>query len=233
DVIMSLAGRTQNPLPQIVPARFGGFGGPAGLADFITREHIDAVVDATHPFAARMSANAVAACVSTNTPLLSLRRPAWRQKPGDNWQCVTNYSQARTALGHDQKTVFLSIGRLNLSAFADLPQHSYIARTIDPPGDITLPPNIKFAHDRGPFDLPSELSFFKENAIDIIVSKNSGGTATYAKIEAARLLQRPVIMIDRPHKPSGNVFDKPEDVLNCLMAHANTHHAMTFSDRGV
>ncbi|MEO1206500.1 MAG: cobalt-precorrin-6A reductase [Pseudomonadota bacterium] len=233
DVTISLAGRTTSPLPQAVPVRFGGFGGVEGFKTYVRNDRMQAVIDATHPFAASMSANAVRACGDLNMPLISLTRPPWMKTPGDIWIDACDYDAAAASLGSRPKTVFLSVGRLNLSEFAKAPHHTYIARTIDPPGDIPLPPHIRFVFDRGPFELTTETAFLREVAIDVVVSKNSGGPATYPKIEAARNLSLPVVMISRPNKPTGNhVVASQEDAIAALEG-LRDHAATPFSLRGV
>ena len=197
---LSLAGRTASPATPPIPYRIGGFGGWEGLAAWIKAEGVGAMVDATHPFAARISANALRAADATGAAFASLIRPAWTAQEGDRWTLVPSPEAAAAALGATPRTVFLATGRLELPAFAAAPQHSYIARVIDHPGDVALPPRIDFIYDRGPFDAAAEARLLKERRADIVVSKNSGGAATYGKIEAARLLRLPVVMIERPHK---------------------------------
>ena len=205
EATLSLAGATANPAPAPIPQRVGGFGGADGLAAYIARERIGAVVDATHPFAARMSANAVAACRAANTPLVLFTRPPWTREPGDRWVEVATMDEAVHALGNRPKTVLLTQGRLQLAAFLSAPQHRYIVRAIDRPDEIDALPNCKLILARGPFSLGDELALMKRERIEALVTKNSGGRATYAKIEAARQLGLPVVMIARPHKPAGHV----------------------------
>jgi precorrin-6A/cobalt-precorrin-6A reductase len=203
---LSLAGRTSAPLSQPVPARVGGFGGREGLEAWLRQEQIEAVIDATHPFAVNIAANAVAATEALALPLGSLKRPAWQPVPGDRWTIVETAEKAAAALGDAPRRVFLTAGRLELPAFAAAPQHTYLARTIDPPGDVPLPPRIRFLNDRGPFEAGEEDRLLASERIDVLVSKNSGGSATYAKIEASRRLGLPVVMIARPEKPSGHAL---------------------------
>jgi precorrin-6A/cobalt-precorrin-6A reductase len=205
DATLSLAGRTSSPRPQPVPTRIGGFGGADGLAQFVSAQAIDVVIDATHPYADQISANAVAACAKAGVPLVSIVRPAWQAEARDRWQVVATADEAANALGATPRCVFLSLGRLDLHAFAPASHHHYIARTIDPPQQKELPTDIRFLQARGPFDLADELRLLRDEEIEIVVSKNSGGTATYAKIEAARQLGLPVVMIARPHKAAGHV----------------------------
>jgi precorrin-6A/cobalt-precorrin-6A reductase len=201
--ILSLAGRTTKPRPQPIATRIGGFGGIDGLARFLRNDKIEAVVDATHPYADQMSAHVVAACRETGVPLASLVRPEWQRHADDRWQVVADASAAATALGAEPRRVFLSLGRQDLDAFAAAPQHHYLARLIDLPEQTVLPPDLRLLQARGPFDRADEERLQKEQRIDVMVSKNAGGTATYAKIEAARALRLPVVMIARPHKPAG------------------------------
>jgi precorrin-6A/cobalt-precorrin-6A reductase len=227
DATLSFAGRTANPRPQPLPTRIGGFGGVEGLARWLRDEKIDAVIDATHPYAARMSANAVAACEVTGLPLGSIVRPAWQRQEDDSWRIVPTAEAAAAALGKSPLRVFLSLGRQELHAFAAAPQHRYVARTIERPDETALPPNIRILQARGPFDRDSEARLLSDQEIDVIVSKNSGGRATYAKIEAARELGLPVVMIARPDKPAGHVLGGPEEALTWL------HDRAPASRRGV
>lgn len=210
DAILSLAGRTSNPRLQPIATRVGGFGGADGLAAFVTEHRIDAVVDATHPYAARMSANAVMGCRQAGIALASLVRPPWTMERGDNWKIVPTTVAAALALGAAPQRVFLSLGRQDLHAFAAFPRHHYIARLIELPQQASLPHNLVLLQQRGPFDFDAELHLLKTRKIGVIVSKNSGGAATYPKIEAARVLGLPVIMIGRPAKPAGHVVKSAE-----------------------
>ncbi len=224
---LSLAGRTSNPKAQPLGTRIGGFGGVEGLIHWLRDEKADAVIDATHPYAAQMSANAVAACAQTGVPLGSIVRPPWRRLEDDSWRVVPTAEAAAAALGKTPLRVFLSLGRQDLHAFASAPQHRYIARTIEIPEQAALPPNLKILQARGPFDRDSEAKLLSDEEIDVIVSKNSGGTATYAKIDAARELDLPVIMIARPDKPAGQVLGSPEEAVAWL------HGCAPGSRRGV
>jgi len=211
DPILSLAGRTATPAPQPIKTRSGGFGGIDGLVRYLRDEKIDAVIDATHPYADQMSAHAVSACAATGLPLTSIVRGAWRQVAGDRWQDVPDTDAAARALGPAPRRVFLSLGRQELHAFGAAPQHHYIARVIEAPAHADLPPDLKVIQARGPFDLAAETRLLSDEKIEVMVSKNAGGPATYAKIEAARALGLPVIMIARPHKPAGHVIATAEE----------------------
>lgn len=227
DATLSLAGRTSNPRPQPLATRVGGFGGVEGLTQWLRDEKADAVIDATHPYAAQMSTNAVAACTQAGRPLGSIVRPPWQRLEDDSWRIVPTAEAAAAALGKTPLRVFLSLGRQDLHAFAAAPQHRYVARTIEVPEQAALPPNLRVLQARGPFDRDSEARLLAKEEIDVIVSKNSGGTATYAKIEAARELDLPVIMIARPDKPAGHVLGSPEEAVTWL------HGCAPGSRRGV
>jgi precorrin-6A/cobalt-precorrin-6A reductase len=214
--ILSLAGRTANPRPQPIATRTGGFGGVDGLVDFLRREAIDSTVDATHPYADQMSAHAVAACGKTGVPLASLVRPEWQAHDGDRWQRVPSPEAAAEALGAAPQRVFLTLGRQDLHVFAAAPQHHYIARLIERPEQTSLPPDLRLIQARGPFDVAAERRLLIDERIDVLVSKNSGGTATYAKIAAARALALPVIMIARPHKPARQTMTEVDEVVRWL-----------------
>jgi precorrin-6A/cobalt-precorrin-6A reductase len=201
--ILSMAGRTSDPRPLPIPTRIGGFGGVEGLARFLREERIETVIDATHPFAAVMSRNAAAACGQTGVPLLALRRPAWRQQEGDRWIEVASMAEAVRALGDTSRRVFLTVGRLELPPFAAAPQHVYLVRTIEPIGNALPVPNVVALQDRAPFDEAAERALMERERIDVVVTKNSGGAATYPKIAAARALGLPVIVVARPEKPRG------------------------------
>jgi len=196
--LLSLAGRTQNPAPSPIPCRIGGFGGAEGLATFLRDNQFDALIDATHPFAAQISANARAASAASGAPLLVFSRPAWAPQEGDDWREVANVTAAVAALGAAPRRVFLTQGRLQLAAFAAAPQHFYLVRAIDEPAELRLLPHHKFISARGPFTLESERDLMRDENIELLVSKNSGGGATAAKLVAAREVKIPVILIARP-----------------------------------
>lgn len=198
DGVVSLAGRTSAPLPVALPTRIGGFGGVEGLTHYLAETGVTHVVDATHPFAARISANARAACAALGLPLLRLARESWRKAPGDRWIEVADNAAAARALGAAPRRVFLSIGRQGVADFRAAPQHEYLLRTIEPPEAGDLPPHCDVIFARGPFALEDEITLLRARRIDCLVSKNSGGALTYAKIEAARLLGVEVVMIAPP-----------------------------------
>lgn len=202
--ILSLAGVTRAPhLPKIA-VKIGGFGGVDGLRHWLQQNAIDVVIDATHPFAATMSHNAAFACSALNLPLLRLERPAWHPTPQDNWHTVASLQAAAQLLdtptlwAKKQLTVFLTTGRKETSPFQAAPQHHYVLRSIEAPNVAALPPHTTLITARGPFDLTAELATMRYYQFDCIVTKNSGGSATFPKIEAARQLGIPVIMVNRP-----------------------------------
>jgi len=202
EVVSSLAGRTQQPFtPKTGTVRIGGFGGAAGLATFLLDRPIDLLIDATHPFAAQISANAAVAAAECNVPYLMLVRPAWESVEGDRWIEVASHSEAAIALLGQSQRVFLTIGRQELAAFAGLDAIWFLMRAIDPPALNTPVPNGKLLLARGPFTLEDERKLLLEYKIDTIVSKNSGGGANYAKIAAARELGLPIVMVQRPPIP--------------------------------
>ena len=211
---LSLAGRTTEPRPEPVATRIGGFGGAEGLARWLAENGIAAVIDATHPFAARISANAAEACRVGAVPLLAVRRPAWARQPGDEWREVPTVAACVEALGSAPRRVFLTIGRQEVSAFVRAPQHAYVVRTIEPVGDALPVPNIVTVSARGPFTLEDETRFMREAAIEVLVTKNSGGAATYPKIEAARRLGLPVVIVARPALPD---LPSVEDAAGALL----------------
>ncbi len=202
DPLLSMAGRTSEPRPAPIATRIGGFGGVEGLARFLAEERIEAIVDATHPFAAVMSRNAAEACVRTQVPLLALRRPPWVPQEGDIWTEVPSMTEAVAALGEKPRRVFLTVGRLELPPFAAAPQHTYVVRTIEPIGDALPVPDVIAIQDRAPFDEAAERALMQRERIEVVVTKNSGGAATYSKMAAARALGLPVIVVARPEKPA-------------------------------
>jgi precorrin-6A/cobalt-precorrin-6A reductase len=221
--VVSLAGRTSAPKPLAVPTRIGGFGGVAGLMRWLQKHGAGAVVDATHPYAAVMARHAAEACATLGIPFLALRRPPWRAQPGDRWTEVTDMAEAAQAIGPQPRRVFLTVGRLELDAFAAAPQHSYLVRTIEPLEDALALPRLTAIRDRGPFDAAAEEALMRREGIEVLVTKNSGGTATYGKIAAARALGLPVIVAARPHKPEVASVERPEEVLAWIAAHLETH----------
>jgi precorrin-6A/cobalt-precorrin-6A reductase len=198
---LSYAGRVERPKPQPVPVRIGGFGGAAGLAEYLRSHAITHLVDATHPFAAEISTNAVSAANQTNTPLLALTRPAWQPQPGDSWHNVADIPAAVAALATPPRRILLALGRMHLAAFAAQPQHHYVLRLVDPPQTPPPLPDHHILIDRGPFTAPADETLLRTHKIEMIVCKNAGGSGAEAKLIAARALGLPVLMINRPALP--------------------------------
>ncbi|WP_296744871.1 cobalt-precorrin-6A reductase [Mesorhizobium sp.] len=216
DAIYSYGGRTRAPARQPLPIRVGGFGGASGLAAYIRQKNITHVVDATHPFAAAMSSNAVAACATTGTPLLALERAPWTKGSGDNWIEVSDISAAVAALPDEPTRVFLAIGRQHIAAFGAKPQHAYVLRFVDPPDSAPPFPQADITVSRGPFVLADELETMQSRHIGWIVARNAGGAGARAKIDAARVLGLPIIMIARPQLPERPRTESIADVLRWL-----------------
>ena len=198
DVVLSLAGRTADPAPQPVPVRSGGFGGAEGLARYLRDEAIDLMIDATHPFASRISVNAVEAAAQCAIPAFALRRPVWTPVEGDDWLSVHSVPQAIAALGVAPLRVFLATGRQEAHHADAAPHHHYWVRSVDPVDPPLTAPDVSYIRSRGPFRLDDELETLRRHRIEAIIAKNSGGEATYGKLAAARALQVPVILIRTP-----------------------------------
>ncbi|MFG6178291.1 cobalt-precorrin-6A reductase [Halomonas sp. THAF12] len=226
--LFSYAGRVTAPKPQPLPTRVGGFGGVDGLAAFLAAERITHLVDATHPFAERMSRHAVAAAERLGIALLALTRPPWAPqhgdggKPGDcgqqgdRWQRVDSIGAAVSALSGPPQRVLLAIGRMHLAAFAARPEHHYVLRLVDLPVDPPPLPRHTLTVDRGPFTLEGDLALLREHGVERLVCKNAGGAGAAAKLEAARALGLPVVMIDRPALPPRLETHAIDDVLEWL-----------------
>ncbi|WP_442754933.1 cobalt-precorrin-6A reductase [Methylocystis sp. JAN1] len=217
DAVASLAGRTSAPMALALPTRVGGFGGVAGLQLYLEEQRITHVIDATHPFAAQMSANAQAACAALGLPMIAYAREPWRRAPGDDWIEVADSAAAVHALGAAPRRVFLTIGRQGVADFRAAPQHDYLLRVIEPPEAKDLPPNCKVFSARGPFAREDEVALMREKGVEMVVSKNSGGALTYAKIEAARQLGLPVVMIEPPPR-AGVTLAHDLDAVMALLA---------------
>lgn len=210
---VSLAGRTSAPMTQALPTRIGGFGGVEGLKRYLITARITHVVDATHPFAAQMSANAEAACAALSLPLIVYARAPWTPTPEDRWIDVAGNAQAVAVLGEAPRRVFLTIGRQGVADFRAAPQHDYLLRVIEPPAAADLPPVCEVFAARGPFAVEDEIRLMRDRRIEIVVSKNSGGPLTYAKIEAARALYLPVVMIAPPRRTGVAIAHDPDAVM--------------------
>ncbi|MER5171423.1 cobalt-precorrin-6A reductase [Thioclava kandeliae] len=214
--VYSYAGRTQSPVAQPLPLRVGGFGGVDGLRAYMAREAITHVIDATHPFAAQMSRNAIAACRAQGVALCGFERLPWVAQTGDRWTSVPDMEAAASALPIEAKRVFLAIGRQHIGLFGAVPQHHYLLRLVDPP-TLPLPvPDCRVVLARGPFLEDEDLALLQEHRIDLVVAKNAGGTGARAKIDAARRLGLPVLMIERPETGARLVFHAAEDVMGWL-----------------
>jgi precorrin-6A/cobalt-precorrin-6A reductase len=197
-VISSLAGRVSNPALPAGEVRVGGFGGVAGLAAYARAENVGAVVDATHPFAETISAHAVEACAEAGLPLLRLARPAWTPRDGDDWHDAGSLGEAAAVLPGLGSRVFLTTGRQGLGAFAALDRLWFLIRCVDPPDGGLLPVNREVLLARGPYQREPERALMRRHRIDVLVTKNSGGPLTEGKLDAARDLGIPVVMISRP-----------------------------------
>jgi precorrin-6A/cobalt-precorrin-6A reductase len=213
--VYSYAGRTDAPMGQPIHMRVGGFGGVAGLRAYMAAEGITHVIDATHPFAAEMSTNAVAACTASAVPLIALERAPWVAGEGDRWTWVPDMAAAVAALAGPPRRVFLAIGRQHVDAFAAQPQHHYLLRLVDPPTGA-VPFQAKVIVARGPFDVAGDTALMREHKTEIVVAKNAGGKGAVAKIAAARALGLPVVMIERPSLPQRRVARTVAEVMAWL-----------------
>lgn len=220
DAVYSYAGRTQNPILPPLPTRMGGFGGAEGLTGYLRAEGFTHLIDATHPFAATISQNAVAASARAGVPMIALERPPWRPQPGDRWRGVADFAAAARALPGDGSGVFLAIGRQQLAPFQGL-HHRWMLRFAEvashPLRDATL------IVSRGPFTVAGDIALMQRHGIRHLVTKNAGGHAAEAKLAAARELGLPVVMIDRPALPPRPIAATVAGVMDWLHA----------ADRGV
>ena len=203
DVTYSLAGRTRRPAAVPVAVRTGGFGGPEGLEAYLRSEGIGLVVDATHPYAVEISAHAAVACDRASLPRLVLDRPRWTRRTGDRWVEVPDAESAARALSALGKRALLTVGSRGLAPYAKVEDAEFVVRAVEPPSAVLDPSRFEVVLDRGPFDYESERRLLESRRIDVVVSKNSGGSAARAKVDAARALGLPVVMIARPPPPSG------------------------------
>lgn len=201
DVLSSLAGRVRSPRLPEGPVRIGGFGGPDALAAFLRAEGFTAVVDATHPFAAGITASAVQATAHAGVPLLILRRPGW--DPDPSWHVVAEIGAAATAVrGWPGEGVFLTTGRRDLAAFAADDAHTFLVRAVDPPEGLA-PKRMTLILDRGPYTIEGETALMRAHGTGLLVTKDSGGPMTAAKLQAARDLGVQVLVVARPPLPDG------------------------------
>ncbi|MER6128025.1 cobalt-precorrin-6A reductase [Streptomyces sp. NPDC001795] len=201
-VTTSLAGRVSLPGTLDGDVRIGGFGGAEGLTAWLREHRVDAVVDATHPFAARITANAAQAAAATGVPAVVLHRPGWSAGPGDRWHEAASLTDAAALLPQLGRRVFLTTGRLGLAAFAHLADLHFVVRSVEPP-EPPMPPDVEVLLARGPFTVEGETALLREHRIDVLVTKDSGGAATAAKLTAARDRGLPVVVVRRPPLPEG------------------------------
>lgn len=213
DVVTSLAGRTTAPATLPGRVRTGGFGGAEGLSAYLRAEGIAHLIDATHPYAARMGANAAAAAAETGIPLVRLERPAWLPRDGDDWHCFDTVSDLAARLPSLGQHALITLGGADLAAFRGLAGIRLTVRAIDPPAHLEPGPNVAILLARGPFDLAGECALLSDRGIDVVVSRNAGGTATRPKIDAARELGLPVVMLNRPARPAVPVETEIDSVL--------------------
>jgi precorrin-6A/cobalt-precorrin-6A reductase len=205
EVVSSLAGRVRDPALPAGAYVIGGFGGIGGLVTFLAERQIEAVVDATHPYARAMTAHAIAACHTAGMPLLRVQRPGWEEAPGDRWHPVDSVAAAAgqvLTLAEPGDTVFVTTGRQELAPFAPDRERHYLIRTVDPPGG-GLPPRHTLLLDRGPYTFEGELALLQKHDVRVLVTKNSGGPMTYPKVEAARAAGLAVVVVERPPLPEG------------------------------
>ncbi len=201
-VISSLAGRVRNPRLPVGEVRIGGFGGAEGLEKWLRDNAIHAVIDATHPFAARITANAVLAAEQAGVPLLRLARPAWEPGERDRWISVPDIDAAAAAVAERGGRVFLTTGRQDVAAFAGVDEAWFLIRVVDPPSG-PLPRHHEILRSRGPYGLDDERELLAAHDISLLVTKNSGGELTRAKLTAAAEAGVEVIVVQRPPEPAG------------------------------
>lgn len=217
-VISSLAGRVARPRLPVGEVRIGGFGGPAKLAEWLEANAIAAVVDATHPFAERISASAAAATTAAGKPLLRLERPGWSERPRDRWTWADDLDHAARLIPASAR-VLLTTGRQGLPAFADVDTAFFLIRCVDPPAP-PLPRHHELLLDRGPYTLDGERALIDAHRLDLVVTKDSGGTLTRAKLDAARERGLPVIVVRRPPRPRTPAVATVAEAVAWARAHA-------------
>ena len=220
DVVTSLAGRTRRPAAIPGRVRTGGFGGVEGLAAYLEAEEIHAVVDATHPYAATISRHATLACDALGVPRVQLWRPAWSPVDGDEWTVAATLDVAADAVADAQISadgcVFLSTGVRDVHVFSRLRDVRFLVRLVDTPRTPLPLSRFELIVDRGPFGVENERALLIEHGVELLVSKNSGGMATYSKLVAARELRVPVVMVDRPNPELGHGAETAKEALRWL-----------------
>jgi precorrin-6A/cobalt-precorrin-6A reductase len=221
-VTSSLAGRVSRPRLPAGSVRIGGFGGPDGLARWITERGAAAVVDATHPFAERISESAATACQRAGVPLLRLQRPGWSERPGDYWHWVDDLHAAADAIPSLGERVLLTTGRQGLAAFAGVRDAWFLVRCVEQP-DLPLPAHHLLLLDRGPYTLDRELALIDRHRIELVVTKDSGGALTEAKLDAASLRGLPVIVVRRPPRPDVDTVATVADALAWSLERERAH----------
>ena len=200
DIVSSLAGRVPDPALPVGPVRIGGFGGVDGLRRWLRDERIDAVIDATHPFAATMTTHAAEVCRELAMPHLVLTRPPW--DPGDAVVVASDAGAAETVAEQRYSRVFLTTGRSGVKAFADSDAW-FLIRAVTEPDAASLPFHHRLVLSRGPYRYDDEFALLRVHHVDVLVTKNSGGDMTRAKLDAAAALDIPVVMVARPQLPDG------------------------------
>jgi precorrin-6A/cobalt-precorrin-6A reductase len=216
-VITSLAGRVADRPSLPGEIRIGGFGGPERLAEWLTANEIRVVVDATHPFAERISRGTADACAATGTPLIALRRPGWTAGPGDDWRPAADLADAAGQVTGLGERVLLATGRQGVAAFAGVAGAWFLIRAIEAPTG-PLPPHHRLLLARGPYTLSGERRLLDEHAIDLVVTKDSGGDATRAKLDAARERGIPVLMVCQPPLPVGQGIETVDTLADAATA---------------
>jgi precorrin-6A/cobalt-precorrin-6A reductase len=234
EVTLSLAGRTAQIVEQAVPLRIGGFGGTEGLVRHLREARIDVLIDATHPFAAIMSSHAAAAANAAGLAFVALRRPPWAPVQGDRWTRVCGVEEAVSSLGSAPRRVFLALGRQEIRPFCAAPQHFYLVRSVDPVDPPLAVQGALYVVERGPFGEAGDRALLLAHRIDVVISRNSGGSAAYAKIAAARALGVPVILLERPALASAPAVPGVEEALAWLDQLRGPHHGSAGgAERGV